>query len=126
MDRLANRANGLREILDPMHTRHIAGFEMHFGHAAVIARDEAIEDFREKPPLVEAEAPHDAEIHGGQPSLRVDEQIALMHVGVKKAVPHGVAQEGLNDDAAKIRQVIMLARRAPECRTEERHRSIRG
>ena len=38
----------------------------------------------------------------------VDEQIALMHVGVEETVAHGVTQEGLDDDAAKVLQVVAL------------------
>ena len=68
--------------------RHIAGLEMHFGDAPVIARDEAVEDFGEKPALLEAEPPHDAEIDRRQAAVAVDEQIARMHVGMKEAVAH--------------------------------------
>ncbi len=108
MNRLADRPDGLREILDPMHARHIAGLEMDLRHAAVIALDEAIEDFRQKAPLFETEAAHDAEVHHCEASLCVDEQISLMHVGVEKSVPHRRAQEGLNDVATEVLQIIAL------------------
>ena len=106
MNRLADRTDGLREILDPMHARHIAGLEMDLRHAPVIALDEAIEDFREKAPLFESEAAHDAEVHHCEASMRVDKQISLMHVGVEKSIPHRGAQEGLNDVAAERLQII--------------------
>ena len=38
MDRLADRADRLGEILDPVGGRDIAGLEMHFGDAQIIAR----------------------------------------------------------------------------------------
>ena len=41
VDRLADGADRLREILDRMMGRHIAGLEMHFGDAAIVAGDEA-------------------------------------------------------------------------------------
>ena len=37
--------------------------------------------------------------------LRIDEQIALMHVGVKEAVAQGVAQEGLDQAAPQRRRI---------------------
>ena len=40
----------------------------------------------EEQPLLRPEPAHDAEIDRDQPALRVDEQIARMHVGVKEAV----------------------------------------
>ncbi len=52
MDRFADGPDGLREILDLMDARHVAGLEMHLGDPAVISLDEAIKDFSEKPPLV--------------------------------------------------------------------------
>ena len=113
MDRLADRPYGLREILDLVHARHIARLEMHLRHAPVIALDEAIKDFGEKAPLVKTEAAHDAEIHRGEAPLRVNEQISLMHVGMEKSIPHRGAQEGLNDVAAEVLQIVALARRAP-------------
>ncbi len=88
MDRLADRAYRLREILDPVIARHIAGLEMDLRDALIIARDEAVEDFGKKPPLLEPEPAHDAEIDRGESALSIDEQISLMHVGMKEAVAH--------------------------------------
>ena len=96
------------KCLDRMMRRHVARLEMYLRRAAVIARDEAVEDFREEPPLLVAEPAHDAEVDGGEAAVRIDEQVARMHVGVKKAVAHGVAQERLDDGAAKLRQVVAL------------------
>ncbi len=73
MNWLADCPDGLREILDPMHVRHIAGLEMNLRHAAVIALDESIEDFREKAPLFETEAAHDAEVHHCEAPLCINE-----------------------------------------------------
>ncbi len=42
------------------------------------------------------ETAHDAEVDRDDPALGVDEKIALMHVGVEKAVAQGVAQKGLD------------------------------
>ena len=39
----------------------------------------------------------DPEVDRGQTPSLVDEQVALVHVGMEQAIPHGVAQEGLDD-----------------------------
>ena len=69
---------------------------MDFRDAAVVAADEAVEDFGEEPPLLAAEPAHDAEIDRDDAPLGVDEEIALMHVGVEEAVAQRVAQERLD------------------------------
>ena len=83
---LADRANGLREILHRVMARHIAGLEMHFGDAAIVAGDEAQENFGQKAPLLLAEPAHNAEIDGDEAAGIVEEQVAGMHVGMKEAV----------------------------------------
>ena len=70
MDRLADGADRLREILDRMARRHIARLEMHFGGAIIIAGNEAVQDFREKQPFLGAEPAHDAEVHRDQMCIR--------------------------------------------------------
>ena len=105
VDRLADGADRLREILDRMMRRHVAGLEMHLRDAQVIAADEAEQNLGEEPPLLHAEAAHDAEIDRHEPALIVHEQVAGMHVGVKEAVADGVAQEGLDDRAPERRPV---------------------
>ena len=99
VDRLADGADRLREILHRMMRRHVAGLEMHLRHAQVIAADEAQKNFGEEAPLLHAEPAHDAEIDGDEPALRIHEQVAGMHVGVEIAVADGVAQEGLDHRA---------------------------
>ena len=83
----------LREHLHRMVRRHVAGLEMHLRRRAVVARDEAEEDLGEEAPLLDAEPAHDAEIDGDEAAVVVDEQVALVHVGVEEAVAHGVAEE---------------------------------
>ena len=80
--------------------RHVAGLEMHLGHAEVVAGDEAVEDFGEEAALLLAEPAGNAEIDGDDGAVRIDEQIARMHVGVEEAVAQRVAQEGLHRFAA--------------------------
>ena len=81
---------------------------MHLRRAVIIARDEAEQNLGEEAPLLRPEPPHDAEVDGDQPAVVVDEQIARMHVGVKKAVAQSVAQETLDHLAAERRQVEAL------------------
>ncbi len=76
---------------------------MHLGDAAVVARDEAVEDFGEEAPLLRPEPPHDAEIDRDDAPGVVDEQIAGMHVGVEEAVAQRVAQEGSGSPRGRAR-----------------------
>ena len=108
VDRLADGADRLREALDRMMPRHIAGLEMHLRRAVIVAGDEAEQDLGEEPPFLRAEPSHDAEVDRHQPAVVVDEQVAGMHVGVKEAVAQRVAQEGLDHRAAERRQIEAL------------------
>ena len=108
MDGLADGADRLREAFDRMRRRHIAGLEMHFGGAMIVAGDEAVQDLGEVQPFLDAEPAHDAEVDGDEPPLVVDEQIPRMHVGMKEAVAQRVAQEGLDQRARKLRQIEAL------------------
>ena len=78
---------------------------MDFRHPPVVAANEAIEDLGEEPPFLAAEPPHDAEIDRNDAPLGVDEEIALVHVGVEEAVAQRVAQERLNRGAAELWRV---------------------
>ena len=81
---------------------------MHFGGAAIIAGDEAVQDFGEEQPLLRAEPAHDAEIDGDEPAVVVDEQISRMHVGVKETVAQRVAEKRLDHGARELAQVEAL------------------
>ncbi len=102
MDRLADGAHGLREQLHRLMRRHVAGLEMDGGGAVVVARDEAVQDLGEEAPLLGAEPAHDAEVDGDDAALLVDQQVALVHVGVEEAVAHGVAQERAQRGEAEL------------------------
>ena len=102
VDRLADGADRLREILDAVDVRHVARLEMHLGDALVIARDEAVEDLGQEAALLQPEPPHDAEVDRDEAPLPVDEQVALVHVGMEQAVAHRVTQEALDDDGAEL------------------------
>ena len=108
MDRLADGADRLREALDRVMPRHIAGVEMHLRGALIVAGDEAEQNLGEEAALLRPEPAHDAEVDGDQPALGVDEQIARMHVGVEEAVAQRVAQETLDHLVAERRQVVAL------------------
>ncbi len=105
MNRLADGADRLGKALDRMLRRHVAGLEMHLGGAVIIAGDEAVEDFRQEPPLLRPKPAHDAEIDGDEARLVVDEQISGVHVGMKEAVAQRVAQKCLDHRTAEFRQV---------------------
>ena len=105
VDRLADRPEGLGEVLDPIGVGHVARLEMDLRHPHVISPDEAIEDFRQEPALLAPEPPHDAEIDGDNAARLVDEEISLMHVGVKKPVAQRRAQERLNERARQSARI---------------------
>ena len=86
MDRFADGAERLGEIFDPIGMRHVARLEMDLGHPQVVSADEAVEDFRQEPALLAPEPAHDAEIDSDDAAVTVDEEIALMHVGVEESV----------------------------------------
>ncbi len=105
VDRLANGADGLREACHIMRMRNVACLEMHFGHTQIITRDEAIENFGQKAPLLLVEPPGDAKVHCDDEPLRIHEQIARMHIGMEEAVAQRMAQEGLDQRFGKLAKV---------------------
>ncbi len=52
-----------------------------------------MQDLGQKAPFGEAKTADDAEVDGDDLAVVIDEKIALVHVGVEKAIPHGMAQE---------------------------------
>jgi hypothetical protein len=108
VDRLADGADRLREALDRVLRRHVAGLEMHLGGAVIVAGNEAEQNLREEAPLLWPQTSHDAEVDGDQLAGIVDEQIAGMHVGVEEAVAQRVAQEGLDHRAGEALQIEPL------------------
>ena len=79
---------------------------MDLGDAAVVAADEAEEDLGEEAPLGLAEPAHDAEIDGDDVAGLVDEEIALVHVGMEEAVAERLAEERLHQPSRQRRQVV--------------------
>ncbi len=51
VDRFADGADRLGEIVDRVRARDVAGLEMHLGDAAIVARDEAVENLGEEAPF---------------------------------------------------------------------------
>jgi hypothetical protein len=78
MDRLADRPHRLGEELDGLVGRHIARLKMDACGAAIVARDEAMQDLGQEAALLGPQAPHDAEVDGNDLAGRVDQEIALM------------------------------------------------
>src|SRR3954454_24065059 len=100
-----------------MMPRHIAGLEMHFGDAAIVAGDEAEKNFGEEAALLQPEPAHDAEIDRDQPAGTVEEQVARVHVGMKEAVAQRMALEALDHLAPEVGQ-IDLGLREPHMVTQ--------
>ena len=87
---------------------------MHFGDAHIIALQEAPEDFRQEAPLGQANAPDNAEIDEGDPAVRRQDQVSLMHVGMEDAMLDGRRQEAARN--------LVRQRLAVEARPVERLR----
>ena len=79
---------------------------MHFGHAAIVALDEAHQNLGIDAAGVFVDPPHDAKVVEDQIAIGGNLQIALMHVGVKKPVPQRVAQEHLQHARAQNAAVV--------------------
>src|SRR5690606_21252283 len=96
VDRLADGPQRLREGGDVVVRGHITRLEMHLRHTTKIASDETVEDFGEEAPFLLGKAAHYAEIDGYNGAVRLHEQIAGMHVGMKEAVAQRLAPECLD------------------------------
>ncbi len=81
------------KIFDAMAFGHITSFEMHARHFAVIAGDEAVQYLGEKPAAVAVEAASNAKVDANDCGVGLDQQIALMHVGVKKPIAQRMGQK---------------------------------
>ena len=79
--------------LHRMVRRHVAGLEVDGGGAAVVAGDEPVQDLGEEAPLLGPSRPMMPKSTATTWPVLVDQQVALVHVGVEEAVAHGVAQE---------------------------------
>ena len=101
VDRLTDGAHGLGEHLDLVVGRHIAEREVDFGRPPVVARDQAVQHLSKKTPLARADAADNAKVDSDHTALRIDEQVALVHVAMEEAVAHGVAQERADDCQAE-------------------------
>jgi hypothetical protein len=87
--------------------RHVAGLEMHPRHALEVTGDEAVEDFGEEAPLLQADPPGNAEIDGDDvmPAGSTN-RLPWMHVGMEEAVAHGMAQEVLHHRVGELIEVV--------------------
>ena len=79
---------------------------MDFGDAAIIAGDQAVEDFGEPHPRAAVDPAHDPEVDRGDPPVGQREQIAVVEVGVEEAVDHRLAEEGADQDRGKRLAVV--------------------
>ena len=71
---------------------------MDFGDAAVIAGDQAVEDFGQPHPRAPVDPAHDAEVDRRDAAVGQREQIAVVQVGVEESVDDRLAQEGADED----------------------------
>ena len=104
--RLAHRAQGRGEFVDRVMRGHILRLEMDFGDAAVVAGGQAIEDFGQPLPRAAVDPAHDAEVDRGDGPVRLDEQVALVHVGMEESGADRLAEEGEHQPLGERGQIV--------------------
>ena len=105
-NRRGHGAQGLSELVDIAIGRHIAGFEMHFGRAAIIPVQKPHQDFGIDPARIGVYPAHDAKIIGDQVAIVGALQVALMHIAMKQPVAQRLTQEKLDDAGGEFMRVI--------------------
>ena len=66
---------------------------MDFGNTAVIAGDQSVENLSKPQPRLAVDAAHDAKINRANPVTLHRKEVALMKVGMEKALGDGLAKE---------------------------------
>ncbi len=79
---------------------------MDLGHPAVVAHDEAVEDFGEIAPRLLVEPSHDSEIDHRDRAVLADEHVSLVEIGMEEAVAERLDEEGLDHDPGESRHVV--------------------
>ena len=130
--RLADRAQRRREFLDAMIVGDILRLEMDFGHAAVIACGQPIEDLGEPVARLPVDPPHDTEIDRRDRPVGLHEQIALVHVGVEEPLGDRLPQKGVDQIGRQLFHVVarrdqrLAVRNLDPVDPVERHDARRG
>ena len=105
-DRLADGAQGAGEFVDIAVGGHVAGLEMHLGDTLVVPTNESVENLRVDPSSVFVDVSHDAEIIRDDITIGRHLEVALVHVGVEKAVTQRMVQEKLQHPLAQLYAVV--------------------
>src|SRR5690606_3317014 len=92
--------------------RYVTRLDMNLGDPAVIPLDETVQNLGEKPLLLPADTPCNAEIDRDDRAVGLDKQIAGMHVSMKETVTQRLAKEVLDQRRRKVSQ-IMTGRTKP-------------
>ncbi len=82
---------------------------MDFGDAAVIAGDQAVEDFGQPDPRAAVDSAHDPEVDHRDAPVGQREEISLVKVGVEEAVDDRLPQEGA-DQGCRERLAVVPGR----------------
>ena len=104
--RLADRAQGGRELVDRVIARHVLRLEVDLGHAAVVAGGQAVEDLRQPLPRAAVDPAHDAEVDRHDRAVGAHEQVPLVHVGVEEPAADRLGEERQHQPAGELRQVV--------------------
>ncbi len=94
MDRLADRAQGEREILDRFAGRQIAGSDIDLGHLGVVALQEGEQHVGQEIARALGKPAHDAKIDDLDRTVIADGHVSGMLVAVEIAVAERLVEEG--------------------------------
>ena len=83
------------KTVDIMVVGDIAGFEVDFGNAFVVAGDETVENFGQVAAFATSQASGDAEVDCDDVGPIIDKQIARVHVRMEKPIAQYMAQKTL-------------------------------
>ena len=81
---------------------------MDLAHTKIVARDEAVKDLGKEHAFLWTQPPDNTEVHRHEIARSVDEQVALVHVRMEKAIADRVAQKALDHGIAKLDEIEPL------------------
>ncbi len=114
-NRLRYRANRRFKFINPSFRRHPAGFNVQFRHPPVIAVEKRQKILGQIVLVGRTQRPDNAKVHGDIAGILgifgVDEDIAGMHVGVKKTVAEHLGEK---DHYAPFRQFLHVHSTPPQ------------
>ena len=118
-DGFADGADRCFELIHPRSARHPAGVDVRLGDALVVALEEGEEVLRQVVLVDVGQRAHDAEVERDVLTVRCDENVARMHVGVKEAVAEHLGEEDFDAGARQRGHVHALGAQGIDLRDRQ-------